>query len=163
MLGETKPKLRVGFFSFTCDEGCMITFLEILNTKLADWTNAMDIVYCRQLQKKGEVRNLDMAFVEGAISCIKDRKRLIEVRANSRIVVAMGSCAISGAPTNQRNFFDAEKKKEISFLLHKFHQLPKVLSAKDVVKVDYEAPGCPIDENKFISMVDNIVRGRPHA
>ncbi|MFH1294938.1 MAG: hypothetical protein ABIH90_03305 [Candidatus Aenigmatarchaeota archaeon] len=163
MLAGNKPRLRVGFFSFTCDEGCMITFLEVLNTKLFDWKDKIDMVYCRQLQKKGEIRKLDVAFVEGAISSIKDRKRLVEVRANTDVLVAMGSCAISGAPSNQRNFFDDAKKEEIGFLLHKFQQLPKVLSVKDVVTAEYVVPGCPMDETKFIAVMEEILKGGKHA
>lgn len=154
MVSDKKPrKARIGFFSFTCDEGCMITFLEILNTKFFEWAEKVDIVYCRQLKKKGEIRDLDIAFVEGAISSVKDRRRIMEVRANSNILVVMGSCAIAGAPSNQRNFFDEHKREEIAFLLQRFQQLPQVSPVKETVKVDYEIPGCPIIEDKFIEVM----------
>jgi coenzyme F420-reducing hydrogenase gamma subunit len=162
MIGKAKPKLRAGFFSFTCDEGCMITFLEILNRKFFGWCGRLEVVYCRQLQKKAEIRGLDVAFVEGAISSLKDKRRLAEIRANTEIMVAMGSCAISGAPSNQRNFFDAKRKEEIAFLLRRFGQLPRVLSVKDLVRVEFEVPGCPIDEKKFIEVMEKILEAR-HA
>jgi len=155
---ERGRKLRVGFFSFTCDEGCMITLLEIFNRKLFEWLPRMDVAYCRQLQKKGNIRGLDVAFVEGAIASIKDKERLAEIRANCEVMVAMGSCAIGGAPSNQRNFFDAGRKREVAFLVRRFRQLPKVCSVKELVRVEHEVPGCPIDEAKFCEVMEKVMK-----
>ena len=151
---SNKRKLKVGFFSFTCDEGCMVTFIEILNKKFFEWKPFLDIKYCRQLKKKNVIRDIDVAFVEGAISTFKEEKKLKEIRRNSKVLVAMGSCAVSGFPSNQRNFFDAERKKEIDFLLKKFKHRDKVSPLKEIVKVDFEIPGCPMMENKFIEIME---------
>jgi len=156
--GNAARKLKVGFFSFTCDEGCMITLLEIFNRKLFEWLPHMDVAYCRQLQKKGNIHGLDVAFVEGAIASVRDKERLAEIRANCEVMVAMGSCAISGVPSNHRNFFSDEKKQEIAFLVRKFRQLPKVCSIKELVHVEYEVPGCPMDETKFCETMERVMK-----
>ncbi len=153
-------KPRVGFFSFTCDEGCMITFLEILNRKFSDWSQKLDVAYCRQLQRRGDIRDLDVAFVEGAISSFRDKGRLVEIRANCEVMVAMGSCAINGSPSNHRNFFDRKRAEEIAFLLRRFGQLPKVCSVKELVHVEYEVPGCPMDEARFAEVMEKVLQGR---
>lgn len=49
-------KVRVGIFSFTCDEGCSIVFLEILNRKFFEWEDEMELRNCRVLRLKMKSR-----------------------------------------------------------------------------------------------------------
>ena len=155
----SKKKLRAGLFSFTGDEGCVITFLEILNYKLADWKNKVDWVHARVLKKKNELKNIDVAFIEGAISNKKELKMLKEIRKNSKKIVAIGSCAISGSPSNYRNFFDEKRKKEIGFVLKRFRHLPSVEPIEKYVKVDAQVAGCPIIEKQFVEVMDKYLSG----
>src|SRR3989344_9575723 len=90
-------KLNVGIFSFTGDEGCVIVFTEILNYKIAEWKGLINFKSARVLQSKNEIEDIDVAFVEGAISTYKEEEKLKEIRAKSRKVVAIGTCAIDGA------------------------------------------------------------------
>lgn len=150
-------KLRVGIFSFTADEGCVIVFTEILNDYLLKWQELVDIVYCRQLKNKNDDSNLDIAIVEGAIATEKELNRIKQVRNNSKKVIAIGSCAISGSPSNQRNHFPPEIMKEIDPLLHQWHHLLKVLSIKEVIPVDAEVPGCPMDEKIFVEVFEKVI------
>ena len=69
-------KLKVGFFSFTCCEGCIIAFIETLNEKYFDWTKKIDIKYLRALKKVKPIRPMDIAFVEGAISTPSEIRKL---------------------------------------------------------------------------------------
>ena len=39
-----KKKVRVGFFSFTCCEGCTIVLVEALNKRYEKWTEALEIL-----------------------------------------------------------------------------------------------------------------------
>ncbi|MCD6371503.1 MAG: hypothetical protein J7L39_02185 [Candidatus Aenigmarchaeota archaeon] len=151
-------KIKIGFFSLTCDEGCTITFLEILNEKYQEWKDKIEIKHMRILQKKSEIQDLDVAFIEGAVSTQKELEKVKKIRENSKIVVAIGSCAINGSPSNLRNFFDKRRKEEIKKILEKFGYMDKVLSVKDIIKVDYEVPGCPMMENKFIEVMEKIIR-----
>ncbi len=150
-------KLRVGIFSFTGDEGCVITFLEILNTKFFEWVEKVDFVNVRVLQKKVSLENLDIAFVEGAISNEKEVAKLLEIRKNSKKLIAIGSCAISGAPSNHRNLFDEKTKAEIMPILVQFHHREKVVPLSNLVIVDDQVPGCPIIEEKFIETMEKYV------
>ncbi|MCS7106133.1 MAG: hypothetical protein NZ942_02365 [Candidatus Aenigmarchaeota archaeon] len=153
-----KKKVNVGVFSFTCDEGCSITFLEILNKKFFEWKDFIEFKHFRLIQSKSEVKNLDIAFVEGAISTKEEIKKIKKIRKVSKKLILIGSCAISGSPSNLRNFFDKERKKEIQPILKKFGHEKKVLAVKDVVKADKEIPGCPIDENKFIEVMEKTLK-----
>ncbi|OGI15312.1 hypothetical protein A3K63_05300 [Candidatus Micrarchaeota archaeon RBG_16_49_10] len=147
-------RLKVGIFSFTGDEGCVITFLEILNYKFFEWRDLVDIRYCKTLKSKNRMEGLDVAFVEGAISSEKEAKRVKEIRRNCRKLISIGSCAIDGSPSNHRNFFDKARMKEIRPVMKKFRHLKKVVPLKDIVKVDGEVPGCPMLEDAFVKCLE---------
>jgi sulfhydrogenase subunit delta len=151
-------KLRVGLFSFTSDEGCSMIFLELMNTRISDWEKSMDIKYCKLLKSKNELKKLDVAFVEGAISTFKEEKRLREIRKRTKRLVAIGSCAVSGSPSNQRNFFSEDTKAEIRMVLDNFGHREKVSALSEIVKVDDFVPGCPMDEEKFLQVLDKYLK-----
>ena len=151
-------KLKIGIFSFTGDEGCVINFLEILNYKFFDWKDLIDIKFCKALKSKNVLEDIDVAFVEGAISNKKEVRFIKKVRKNSKKIVAIGTCAIDGSPSNHRNFFDRATKKEIRPIMKKFGHIKKVVPLKKIVKVDAEVPGCPIIENAFIECLENYLK-----
>lgn len=150
-------KLKVGFFSFTCCEGCVISFLEVLNEKFFEWKDKVDIRYLRALKKVKKIAPMDIAFVEGAISTKSEIKKLELIRKNSKKLVALGSGAINGWPSNLRNDIKGEKKKEVAELIEKLNQIDKVSPIKNFVKVDDEIPGCPIDEKVFIKKMEGYL------
>ncbi|MBU2576504.1 MAG: hypothetical protein KKF50_02175 [Nanoarchaeota archaeon] len=150
-------KIKVGFFSFTCCEGCMISFIEILNEKYFDWTKKIDIQYLRALKKVKPIRPMDIAFVEGAISTQSEIRKLKLIRKNATKLVALGSGAINGWPSNLRNDFNDVKKKEIAELIKKLNQIETVSPIKKFVKIDDEIPGCPIDQKLFIKKMEGYL------
>ena len=150
---KKQKKLKIGIFSFTGDEGCVITLIEVLNDYFFKWKDYLEFKYARVLQTKNVVKDIDVAIVEGAISTPKEEKRIKEIRKNSRRVMALGSCAINGAPSNHRNFFDREKMEEIKPILKKFNLNKKVEPLKKFIKVDAQVPGCPMMPEKFIEIM----------
>ncbi len=152
-----QKKLAVGFFSFTADEGCMIEFLEILNKYYFDWAKVLDVKYCKQLKSKNDFSSLDVAFVEGCIGSDSEVEKLKEIRANSKYLVSIGTCAISGQPSNLRNFFDEEKKKEVQFIVERFKLLPIIKAPPELVKIDDMVPGCPMVEAKFVEVLNKYL------
>lgn len=151
-------KLRVGFFSFTGCEGCVVEFLEVLNTKFFEWAPYLDVRYARILKTKNVMDEMDVAFVEGAISSEPEVARLKLIRSKAKRIVAIGSCAISGAPNNWRNYFDEKTIDEIKPVMRRFSHREKVVGIGAVVKVDATVPGCPILHSKFISVMETYMR-----
>jgi len=151
-------KLKVGLFSFTSDEGCSMIFLELMNNHFFDWEKIIDFKYFKLLKSKNELKDLDVAFVEGAISTFKEEKKLKEVRKKSKRLVAIGSCAVDGSPSNQRNFFSDDKKEEIELVLDEFGHRDKVSALNEIVKVDDNVSGCPMDENKFLEVLNKYLK-----
>jgi coenzyme F420-reducing hydrogenase gamma subunit len=136
----------------------MVEFLEILNEKYFDWADKIDVRHCRILKEKNVLDEMDVAVVEGAVSSDKEAERLVEIRRLAKKVVAIGSCAISGAPNNYRNYFDQKTIEEIKPILDRFGHRPKVTGIKEVIKVDAEVPGCPILHSKFIEVIENYMK-----
>ena len=151
-----KPK--VGFFSFTCCEGCAISLIEVLNTKFFEWKDKMQIDYFRALKKVKPIKPMDIAFVEGAISTPDEEKKLKKIRANAKKVVAVGSGAINGWPSDQRNKFKGKKQEAILPIIKKLGQNEKILPIKNFIKVDDEIPGCPVEEKLFIKKMEGYLK-----
>lgn len=147
-------RLKVGFFSFTCCEGCIVTFLELLNKKFFEYEKKMDIVNCRVLRTNEKIGKLDLVFAEGAISTASEARKIKEIRKKSKILIALGSGAVNGYPSNQRNSFSQEKKQEIALLIKTLHQLKEVSPLKKFVKVDDEIAGCPVNESEIEKKID---------
>jgi sulfhydrogenase subunit delta len=150
-------KLRLGFFSFTCCEGCMINVIEVFNEKFFEWKDKIDIAYFRALKKVKPISKMDVAFVEGAISTKSEINKLKKIRANATKVIALGSGAINGWPSNLRNDFKGIKKKEVEVLIERLGQIENVLPAKEVIDVDGEIPGCPADGKLFVKKMEELL------
>jgi coenzyme F420-reducing hydrogenase gamma subunit len=143
-------KLKVGWFSFTCCEDSTIVFVELMNDRFFEWREVLDFRYFRTLKGKNDMADLDIAFVEGAISNHAEEETVKKIRANCKKLVAIGSCACTGAPANQRNFFDDSTRTEIQFILDRFGHRDKVSQLSEIVKVDDFISGCPMDEAVFL-------------
>lgn len=153
-----KKKLRVGWFSFSCCEDSTIIFTELLNNYYLEWRDKLEFVSALVLQKRSKMENLDVAFVEGAITSKKQEEKLLQIRKESRKLVAIGACACIGMPSLQRNMFNDETNEEIKNILIRFQYAEKVRKLSEVVQVDDQVPGCPMDENIFLSIINKYLK-----
>ena len=120
-------------------------------------TKKIELVYFLSIKDHTDAKNMDIAVVEGSITSEEDKKRIENIRKNSKILIGMGSCAITGMPSCYRNNLNKEQLKEISGHLKKFKFLPKCMGIKEVVKLDGEVPGCPMDDKKFIEVFEKYI------
>jgi sulfhydrogenase subunit delta len=158
MAENEQKKLVVGFFSFTGCGGCFVEFSEILNSKYKMWAPLLDIKYCHLLQRKNVFGPMDVAFIEGGIATEGEVARITAIREKAKYMVAVGSCAITGAPCNLRNFFDDKTREEVRPVVERFKHRPKITGINDVVKVDVNVPGCPCVDSVFIKVMENYMR-----
>ncbi|MDO8647201.1 MAG: hypothetical protein Q7R70_02180 [Candidatus Diapherotrites archaeon] len=142
-------KLRIGMFSFTSCEGCFCKVLELLDQEHEKILALLEIKSARLIQKKSEIKDLDVAFVEGSIATSKDLEKLKEIRENSKKIILLGTCATDGWPSTQRNNFSNARKSEIALSVRKAGQLNEVLKPESIVKVDAKLFGCPINNEQF--------------
>jgi len=151
-------KLKIGWFSFTCCEDSTIVFLELMNDYYKEWKELIEFKYFRTLKSQNDMSDLDVAFVEGAIANYKEEEILKEIRKNCKKLVAIGSCACTGSPSNQRNFFDNETREEIQIVLDRFGHRSKVSPLSEVVNVDDFIPGCPMSEELFLQKIQQYLK-----
>ncbi len=155
---ETTKKLRVGWFTFSCCEDSTIIFTELLNEHWQEWKQLFDFRHARVLQTNNVLDDMDIAFVEGAIASAEQVAKLKQIRQLTKKLVAIGACACMGMPSAQRNQFDPERLKEIEPILTRFSYAPHVLKLRDVVAVDAAVPGCPMDEKKFLEVLNGLLK-----
>lgn len=142
-------RLKIGLFSFASCEGCFANVLTLLDKEHESILKLLEIKSARLIQKRSEIKDLDIAFVEGSLATAKDIEKLKEIRENSKKVILLGTCATDGWPSMQRNNFSAEQKSLISLSLRKAGQLNEILKPESVVKVDGKLFGCPINNEQF--------------
>lgn len=153
-----QKKLRIGWFSFSCCEDSTIVFTELMNDHWELWKKVLDIRHARVLQTNNVLDEMDVAFIEGALTSDEHVQKVKNIRELSKMVIAIGACAAMGLPSAQRNTFDPARLAEIQHVLDRFAYLPKVLKVSDVVKVDVVVPGCPMDEKMFLKVLDGALK-----
>jgi coenzyme F420-reducing hydrogenase gamma subunit len=154
---QQPKKLIIGWFSFSCCEDSTIMFTELLNDHFTEWTKLLEFKHARVLQNHNVLGDMDVAFIEGAVTSDEEEKLVKQIRALAKKVVTIGSCATMGLPSGQRNQFDADTQASIQFLLDRFGQSKKVRSIPEVIEVDAKVPGCPMDEKKILEVVNGYL------
>jgi coenzyme F420-reducing hydrogenase gamma subunit len=155
---QTPPKkLIIGWFSFTCSTDSTILMTELLNQHWQQWKNLIEFRYAKILRPQHQLGPMDIAFVEGAISSKTEAEKLKHIRSLSKVLVAIGACAVTGQPSAQRNQFTPSQNQEIKAILERFQYADKVQKVSDVVTVDHSVPGCPMDEEKFINLINQLI------
>ncbi len=150
-------KLAVSWVTFACCEDSSIIFIEMLNQHFFEWKEKIDFKYCKILKNKNSsFDGSDVTFIEGAIATKEDEVEVKIIREKSKRIVSIGSCACTGLPSAQRNQFDESTKREIMLVIERFGHLEKVHPVKDIIKVDYSVPGCPMDERIFLETLNKL-------
>jgi coenzyme F420-reducing hydrogenase gamma subunit len=155
---DNKKKISIGWFSFSCCEDNTIIMTEVMNDHWQEWREIFDFKHARVMKTNNVMESFDIAFIEGAIASEKHEEKLKDIRNRSKKLVAVGACAVVGLPAGQRNNFTPEQKEGIDFLITRFGTLPQVKKVSDVVKVDVEIPGCPMDPKVFLDKVSGLVK-----
>jgi sulfhydrogenase subunit delta len=153
-----RGKLVVGWFSFTCCEDSTILLTELLNDHLDEWKKVVEFRHMRVLKTRNTLSDLDVAFIEGAISSESQAREVREIRANARYVVAIGACACTGKPSTSRNQFVSEQLNErIRWHLSHFDYGAEVRKLDEVIEVDDMVRGCPMKAPDFLQTLDKYL------
>ena len=152
--------VRVGIMGLTGCSGCQC---EILNCEdaIGKLIGKVEFSYFPLAQDVNDFSEFDILFVEGSVSTNLDREKLIEGRKRAKILVAAGTCACYGGVQSQRN--DEVTLEEMLKAVYGDKKLEievfKPMPLSDVVKVDYELPGCPLDKRQFVYTVASLLNG----
>jgi coenzyme F420-reducing hydrogenase gamma subunit len=156
------PKPKVAFFDFACCEGCQLTVVDSLQTHL-DLLDAVEIVQFREaISDQGE--DYQIAFVEGSITREQDEERLLRIRQQADILVALGACAHIAGVNALKGLHPLEDvRKWVYGDKADWYDTYPARPIGAVVEVDAVIPGCPIDREEFIRVVKAVLLGKKPA
>ncbi len=153
----SRPK--VAFFDFTSCEGCQLSKLNLEN----DLLGILELVEIVNFREAISDRRDDyeIAFVEGSISTPHCVERIHKIRRQAKILVALGACACIAGVNAIRNRRDIDAVKEEVYGKDKYlFPSIKAQAISEVVKVDYEVPGCPMDNQELMRVLSAILTGK---
>ena len=171
MNNNRENKIRIATTSLAGCFGCHMSFLDMDERLVAllervelNRSPLTDIKHCGPC---------DIGLVEGGLCNIENVHVLREFRANCKILIAVGACAINGGVPAMRNHFNLRECLEETYLegigavspqIPNDVELPLLLDnvhpLHDVVHVDYYLPGCPPSADDFLKILGDLLEGR---
>lgn len=156
--------MKVNVISLTCCAGCVSSLLNAGDALTEILSKDFEIVYSPTFIDLKEIPNVDLAVVEGGVRTEADEKLIREVRAKSRILVALGLCATHGGVTSLGNTLSLRKLLEKEQLLLDFTKLPELKDFMyplcSFVDVDYYIWGCPPMPLLIVHALKSIAGGK---
>jgi NAD-reducing hydrogenase small subunit len=164
-----KPKVASDWLAGCA--GCHMSFLDIDEriVKLIELVDlrAMPITDLKEPDKEG----VDVGILEGGINNTHGEHVAKRMRERSKILVALGDCAVFGGVPAMRNFFSLEDALNRSYIetadsSGKIPSSPelavqtKVRAVHEVVPVDVFIPGCPPDADIIFFALSELAQGR---
>ena len=151
-----KPVIAI--LSLACCEGCQVAIFD-LGERFLEFLTKVDIGDFRLIEGLPDVDKYDIAIVEGTAITKEQEKRLKTIREKSKILVAIGACACLGGVQEIKNY--RNKRKIIKSVYPNIRGIdnPKIKSVKEMVKVDLEIPGCPINKEEFFELINKVLEG----
>lgn len=152
-------KPRIAIFSLTSCEGCSLAILE-LEDELLDILGAVEIVNFREGMTERSW-DIDIGFVDGAVSTPADEEEIKHLRSHCKVLVAIGACACLGGLNTLKHYQDETDYRTYVYG-EKRDWFPTTPARRlaDVVKVDYELPGCPMVKEEFLRFTKCMLAGR---
>jgi coenzyme F420-reducing hydrogenase gamma subunit len=155
-------KPTVGLFGLT---GCAGEQLVILDCEdqLLDLVGALDIRDFLMASSANDADcELDLALVEGAVLSKRDEEKLMRIRQRSKALMAVGTCAVWGGVAAMDRVTDRAKLLWDIYGEQgvQYDSLP-ARALHEVVKVDLNLSGCPIEKEQFLLAVSNLLNGDP--
>jgi len=150
--------------------GCHMSILDI-DEAIASVAQKADIVFGPLVDAQEFPEEVDVTLVEGAVSNQDDYEKIKHVRGRTRLLVALGDCAVTSNVPAMRNPIPVKKLLEgiyvegvdggpgvphdgVPALLK--HAVP----LHEVVKVDLFVPGCPPPASAIGYVLGELLDGR---
>jgi NAD-reducing hydrogenase small subunit len=169
----TGPKPRIATVWLGGCSGCHMSFLD-LDERLIELARVADVVFTPIADMKEFPEGVDVTLVEGAVANEDHLEMLLRVRERTRVLAALGDCAITGNVTALRNVWPVEAVLHNSYV-ERATASPQIPSEHDilprlttrvaplhhVVSVDEYIPGCPPDADRIWHALLALLHGEP--
>jgi NAD-reducing hydrogenase small subunit len=173
----TNAKIRLATVWLAGCSGCHMSFLD-LDEWLLELAERAEIVYSPVASDiKTFPSDVDVCLVEGGVANTDNLELLHQVRANSRVLVSFGDCAITANIPGMRNMLsgaDPVLRRSYLELADGSGQLPhapgivpelleRVLPLHEVIPVDIYLPGCPPSAERIREAITPLLDGERPA
>ena len=150
--------------------GCHMSLLDIDEAIIAI-AKRVEVVYGPLVDAQEFPKAVDVVLIEGAISSQEDLERVRIIRQRSKLVVALGDCAVTGNVPAMRNQIAPRKLLERIYI-EGFQENPGIptegvpallrhaIPVHEVVKVDLHVPGCPPPAAAIAFVLGELLDGR---
>jgi NAD-reducing hydrogenase small subunit len=148
-----------------------MSFLD-MDERLLQLAELVDLVYSPIVDAKEFPDQVDITLVEGAVASVDDEAKIKKIRAHTKMLIAMGDCAITANVPSMRNPIGPEPILERAYIENATLQpqipcvvVPKLLRVvrpvHEFVEVDVFLPGCPPSADTFHTALTAIINGEP--
>jgi coenzyme F420-reducing hydrogenase gamma subunit len=159
---ETPGRPKMGIFGLT---GCAGDQLAILDCEdeLLELCELVDLRdFLMASSQNDEECALDVALVEGVVASRRDEEALRRIRSRSRLLVALGTCAVWGGLAAMDRRFDREELlRELYGEAVEGYDAAPARPLHEVVEVDLAITGCPVEKGEVITALASLLRGDP--
>jgi sulfhydrogenase subunit delta len=142
-VGENMKK-KIAIFDLTDCEGCELQIVN-LKGKLINFEKYFEFVDWRLVKSSEETDIFDITIVEGNPVKQSEEDLLKDLRSKTKVLIALGACAITGGIPSMIN--EVQRSKIAEKIYGKGYS-PQSISTKpisSIVKIDCFIPGCPAD------------------
>lgn len=163
-------KARVATVWLDGCSGCHMSLLDMDSGMIA-LAGQADIVYGPLVDAQEFPENVDVTLVEGAVSSQDDVNRIQKIRARTRLLVALGDCAVTSNVPAMRNSIPPARLLQRIYVEGAQQNkgvpaegVPQLLKqacpVHDFVKVDLHVPGCPPSSQVILAVLSDFLAGR---
>ncbi|MFO0869326.1 MAG: hypothetical protein U0935_10375 [Pirellulales bacterium] len=155
--------------------GCHMSLLD-MDERIIDIARQIEVVSSPYVDMKELPDQIDVALVEGAVSSEEDLHKVRELRRRTKLLIALGDCAVTGNVPAMRNGFPIVQLMERAYGETATEPLPpgdvpypsryvpalrtRCSPVHEVVVVDLFVPGCPPPADAIHLVLQEILAGR---
>jgi NAD-reducing hydrogenase small subunit len=150
--------------------GCHMSLLD-MDSEIIAVAQQVDVVYGPLVDAQEFPEDVDITLVEGAVSSQEDLSKIQKIRGRTRVLVALGDCAVTGNVPAMRNPIP------VSRLMQRIYTegptgkltipsdgvpqlLPQACPLHEYVAVDLHVPGCPPSAQAILAVLKDFLAGR---
>jgi NAD-reducing hydrogenase small subunit len=146
-----------------------MSFLD-MDERILEIAGRVEVVYSPLVDLKEFPAGVDVTIVEGGVSSEEDLHKIRMVRSRTKLLVALGDCAVTSNVPGMRNTFkvddvmkrayfeNADLKQQVpSEVIPRL--LPRTRPVHEVVPVDVFLPGCPPPADVIFGALVSLLDG----
>ena len=153
-------KPRVAVFKMASCDGCQLQLLDA-EEALLELAGAIEIVNFAEASSDLRPGPYDVTLVEGSVSTPEQEDQIRTIRLATSVLITIGACATSGGIQALRNATGRHDEfvRTVYPTPEFIHSLEDSHPVADLVDVDLQLTGCPIDRGELLTAITTLLRG----